>query len=66
LASRNAADIMIGRMLEDGAIERIKRGLYGLIGTKARMEEAAAAKAKGRRSFSSFSQKDTETDHLTP
>jgi hypothetical protein len=34
LNGRNAADVLLSRMVQDGEIERVKRGLYGLIGTR--------------------------------
>jgi hypothetical protein len=43
LTSRGAADHMLGRMADAGDIERIKRGLYGLPGTKAKIAERVAA-----------------------
>jgi hypothetical protein len=43
LISRGAADKVLGRMADVGEIERIKRGLYGLPGTKAKIAERAAA-----------------------
>jgi hypothetical protein len=66
LVSRDAAYQMLGRMSEDGAVERIKQGLYGLPGTKARMEAAARAKRRFRKSDSSDSPKNTESDSITP
>jgi hypothetical protein len=37
LRGRNAADLLLSRMVQDGEIERIKRGLYGLNGTRANL-----------------------------
>jgi hypothetical protein len=37
LNGRNAADLLLSRMVQDGEIERVKRGLYGLIGTGANL-----------------------------
>lgn len=36
-ATRNAADLALSRMATDGIIERVKRGLYGLPGTRAKL-----------------------------
>jgi hypothetical protein len=35
LRNRNAADLLLSRMAADGLIERVKRGLYALPGTRA-------------------------------
>jgi hypothetical protein len=37
LKGRNAADLLLSRMVQDGEIERVKRGLYGRIGTRANL-----------------------------
>jgi hypothetical protein len=37
LNGRNAADLLLSRMVQDGEIERVKRGLYGLNGTRANL-----------------------------
>jgi hypothetical protein len=37
LRGRNAADVLLSRMVQDGEIERVKRGLYGLNGTRANL-----------------------------
>jgi hypothetical protein len=37
LPNRNAADLLLGRMVADAEIERVKRGLYGLPGTRSRL-----------------------------
>jgi hypothetical protein len=37
LKGRNAADLLLCRMVHDGEIERVKRGLYGLNGTRANL-----------------------------
>ena len=37
LKGRNAADLLLSRMVQDGEIERVKRGLYGLNGTRANL-----------------------------
>jgi hypothetical protein len=37
LKGRNAVDVLLSRMVQDGEIERIKRGLYGLNGTRAKL-----------------------------
>jgi hypothetical protein len=37
LGSRNAADVLLFRMLADGEIERVKRAVYGLPGTSANL-----------------------------
>jgi hypothetical protein len=35
--TRNAADLALSRMATDGIIERVKRGLYGLPGTRTKL-----------------------------
>ncbi len=37
LGSRNAADLLLSRMAEAGEVERVKRGVYGLPGTRANL-----------------------------
>jgi hypothetical protein len=37
LRGRNAADLLLSRMVQDGEIERVKRGIYGLNGTRANL-----------------------------
>jgi hypothetical protein len=37
LGSRNAADLLLSRMAEVGEVERVKRGVYGLPGTRANL-----------------------------
>jgi hypothetical protein len=37
LKGRNAADLLLSRMVQDGEIERVKRGVYGLNGTRANL-----------------------------
>jgi hypothetical protein len=37
LKGRNAADLLLSRMVQDGEIERVKRGIYGLNGTRANL-----------------------------
>jgi AAA domain len=37
LGSRNAADVLLFRMLADGEVERVRRGVYGLPGTSANL-----------------------------
>jgi hypothetical protein len=37
LLNRNAADLLLGKMAADGEIERIKRGVYGLPGTRSNL-----------------------------
>jgi AAA domain len=37
LRGRNAADLLLSRMASDALIERVKRGLYGLPGTRAEL-----------------------------
>jgi hypothetical protein len=37
LSGRNAADLLLSRMVQDGEIERFKRGIYGLNGTRANL-----------------------------
>jgi hypothetical protein len=44
LRSRNAADILLCKMTKDGEIERVRRGVYGLSGTVAKL----AAKDTGK------------------
>jgi hypothetical protein len=44
LPSRNAADILLYKMTKAGEIERVKRGVYGLPGTQAKL----AAKNTGK------------------
>jgi AAA domain len=54
LVSRGAADMLLLRMLKDGQIERIKKGTYGLPGTRgrivARMSEKVSEKSEKVRS----------------
>jgi hypothetical protein len=50
LDSRGNADRMLARMTDDGEIERLKRGLYGLPGTREKIAENVKAKAKFRTS----------------
>jgi hypothetical protein len=67
LTNRHACDCMLGRMLEDGAVERIKHGRYGMPGTKARMQEEAAKRAKEKRQTSrSLATENAARDHLSP
>jgi hypothetical protein len=44
LASRGSADVLLGKMAAAGDIERLKRGLYGLPGTRAKLSSARVAK----------------------
>jgi hypothetical protein len=44
LRNRNAADLLLFKMVKDSAIERVKRGVYGLRGTVAKL----AAKNTGK------------------
>jgi hypothetical protein len=44
LRNRNAADLLLFKMVKDTAIERVKRGVYGLRGTVAKL----AAKNTGK------------------
>jgi hypothetical protein len=37
LNGRNAADLLLSRMVQDGQIERVKRGLYGVHGTRSNL-----------------------------
>jgi len=46
LRTRNAADILLIKLAQSGDIERIKRGLYGLPGTTAKIKARVAAEAK--------------------
>jgi hypothetical protein len=48
LNGRNAADLLLSRMVQDGEIERVKRGLYGLIGTRANLS-AEKLRQKGQK-----------------
>jgi hypothetical protein len=48
LRSRSAADFLLFKLAEAGDIERVKRGLYGMPGTRARMAAAAEAKAAAK------------------
>jgi hypothetical protein len=48
LRGRNAADLLLSRMVQDGEIERIKRGLYGLNGTRANLS-AEKLRQKGQK-----------------
>jgi hypothetical protein len=70
LASRNAAYLMLGRMCEDGAVERIKNGLYGLPGTRERMSAAKAnANGAGKRQIDRSEPiipKNQEDNNLSP
>jgi hypothetical protein len=47
LRSRGAADTLLFRLAEVGDIERVKRGVYGMPGTKANIEAKTAAKPAG-------------------
>jgi hypothetical protein len=44
LASRGSADVLLGKMAAAGDVERLKRGLYGLPGNRAKLSSARAAK----------------------
>jgi hypothetical protein len=46
LVSRNAADSLLFDMLKDGEIERVKRGVYGLPGTLAKLDGKIGKKAR--------------------
>jgi hypothetical protein len=48
LKGRNAADVLLSRMVQDGEIERVKRGLYGLNGTCANLS-AEKLRQKGQK-----------------
>jgi hypothetical protein len=48
LRGRNAADLLLSRMVQDGEIERVKRGLYGLNGTRASLS-AEKLRQKGQK-----------------
>ena len=46
MRSRNATDILLFKLAEAGDIERVKRGVYGLPGTKARVDGKARSGGK--------------------
>ncbi len=46
LTSRGAADVLLSNMAKQGQIERVKRGVYGLPGTNAKIAAKEAKKAK--------------------
>jgi hypothetical protein len=48
LRSRNVAGFLLFKLAEAGDIERIKRGLYGMPGTRARMAAEAEARAAAK------------------
>jgi hypothetical protein len=48
LPSRNAADLLLSRMTANGEVERVRRGLYGLPGTRAKLS-AKKDRQKDRR-----------------
>jgi hypothetical protein len=48
LKARNAVDLLLSRMVQDGEIERIKRGLYGRNGTLANLS-AEKQRQKGQK-----------------
>jgi hypothetical protein len=48
LRTRNAADLLLSRMVQDCEIERLKRGLYGLNGTRANLS-AKKPRQKGQK-----------------
>jgi hypothetical protein len=48
LRGRNAADLLLSRMVQDGEIERVRRGLYGLNGTRANLS-AEKLRQKGQK-----------------
>ena len=49
LTSRGAADKLLGRMLEDGDVERLKRGLYALPGAAPMSQEEMREKVRSQR-----------------
>jgi hypothetical protein len=50
LISRGAADVLLSSMAKQGQVERVKRGVYGLPGTNAKIAAKVAKKAKKQRS----------------
>jgi AAA domain len=66
LSNRNAADVLLFRMLEDSEVERIKRGIYGLPGTRARLAPRKTGKKERINQKSSKPQGDSDlTGNLT-
>lgn len=49
LSTRNAADILLFRMREDGEVERVRRGVYGLPGTSANLSAKKERKIERKR-----------------
>jgi len=49
LSNRNATDILLFKLAEAGDIERVKRGVYGLPGTTAKIRAKVAEAARGRK-----------------
>jgi hypothetical protein len=45
LLNRNAADLLLGKMVADGEIEWIKRGVYGLPGTRSNLSARKAGQS---------------------
>ena len=57
LLNRNAADLLLGRMVADGEIERIKRGVYGMPGTRSKLS-AEKMRQKDRKKGKSLNSQD--------
>jgi hypothetical protein len=51
LANRNAADNLLFNMASSGDVERVKRGVYGLPGTKAKLDAKVEVAQGQRRGF---------------
>jgi hypothetical protein len=61
LRGRNPADLLLSRMVQDGEIERVKRGLYGLIGTRANLS-AEKPRQKGQKDRSKLKPLKSQSD----
>jgi hypothetical protein len=62
LSGQNAAWILLHKMTNEGVIERVKRGQYGLPGTRARLAAAAEARRKGKEERSSEKHHQNQAD----
>jgi AAA domain len=60
LSNRNAADVLLFRMVEAGEIERVKRGVYGLPGTRANLSAKKARKIERKKPKPLKSQGDSD------
>jgi hypothetical protein len=61
LKGRNAADLLLSRMVQDREIERVKRGVYGLNGTRANLS-AEKLRQKGQKDRSKLKPLKSQSD----